>query len=298
MVSATLNELFDDKRARNVKLMTCERCDVECERRNNRQKNCLDCGRVVENERRRKSSIPIGGLVSCERCGCDIIKTGVTKKFCSPCIEATAAERYQVRYAAFQAANNVKVVGTATHCDVCSVEMKYKGGQHKYCDGCAGSMRLVQHVLCACCGVSFKRNAPNKKFCSGDCYRRADSEKRKARQDRHREKRKVDAAYIVSSRMSTAIRAAIRTGKRGRRWESLVDYTLDDLITHLEKQFSEGMSWENIGWWHIDHRVPKSSFQYESPECDGFKAAWALTNLQPLWAEDNFKKHAKMTLLV
>jgi len=39
-------------------------------------------------------------------------------------------------------------------------------------------------------------------------------------------------------------------------------------------------------------------FDYQTVDDDGFKAAWALTNLQPLWAPDNHKKKAKrLTLL-
>jgi len=38
-------------------------------------------------------------------------------------------------------------------------------------------------------------------------------------------------------------------------------------------------------------RVPK----VHNPD---FKAAWALTNLQPLWALDNIRKHNRMTFLL
>lgn len=51
------------------------------------------------------------------------------------------------------------------------------------------------------------------------------------------------------------------------------------------------MSWENYGEWHIDHVTPLSWFQYKSVTDEGFSAAWALNNLQPLWAEDNLSKN-------
>ena len=31
---------------------------------------------------------------------------------------------------------------------------------------------------------------------------------------------------------------------------------------HLEQQFTEGMSWENYGEWHIDHKIP---LKYNKP---------------------------------
>ncbi len=50
------------------------------------------------------------------------------------------------------------------------------------------------------------------------------------------------------------------------------------------------MSFENYGEWHIDHVVPASNFSYDSFEDKEFKDCWALSNLQPLWAEENLKK--------
>jgi hypothetical protein len=46
--------------------------------------------------------------------------------------------------------------------------------------------------------------------------------------------------------------------KKGRKWEHLVGYTVEDLMAHLESLFVGGMNWENMGDWHIDHKVPKS----------------------------------------
>lgn len=39
--------------------------------------------------------------------------------------------------------------------------------------------------------------------------------------------------------------------------------------------------------------TPISKFQFESFDDEGFKKAWALNNLQPLWADDNMKKGGK-----
>lgn len=67
--------------------------------------------------------------------------------------------------------------------------------------------------------------------------------------------------------------------------ESLMGYSLEDLKEHLEKSFTENMSWENSNKWHIDHIKPRSSFKViEIKEC--FK----LDNLKPIWSIDNLKK--------
>lgn len=68
---------------------------------------------------------------------------------------------------------------------------------------------------------------------------------------------------------------------------------------HLEAQFAPGMTWENHGngdgRWHVDHKIPLSAFNYETPDDIDFKRCWALSNLQPMWAADNIKKGAKLT---
>lgn len=103
----------------------------------------------------------------------------------------------------------------------------------------------------------------------------------------------------VAARINFSLRAR-GSSKERRSWESLVGYTLDELCRHIERQFSRGMTWENMGrgGWHIDHRQALSSFTFTSADDPEFRVAWALSNLQPLWAKDNLSKGAKrLTLL-
>jgi hypothetical protein len=98
--------------------------------------------------------------------------------------------------------------------------------------------------------------------------------------------------------MSVMVGRGLRNGKQERPWKSLVGFTLDDLIRHLERQFSQGMSWENIGAWHVDHITPLSAFKYQSPDDPEFRAAWALTNLRPLWGPENIAKGNRRIFLL
>lgn len=91
--------------------------------------------------------------------------------------------------------------------------------------------------------------------------------------------------------MSTAIRVSLCGRKSGRKWETLIGYSLQDLINHLETQFDKNMSWNNYGsYWEIDHYIPKSWFIYETPNDIGFKMCWDLNNLQPLTVKVNRTK--------
>lgn len=95
----------------------------------------------------------------------------------------------------------------------------------------------------------------------------------------------------INESMGAMIYLALKEKKNGHKWEDLVGYTCEDLMSHLESQFKDGMSWGNKGQWHIDHIIPRSYFHFNSPEDTEFKDCWALSNLQPLWAEDNLTKY-------
>lgn len=102
--------------------------------------------------------------------------------------------------------------------------------------------------------------------------------------------------YRINNRMSCSIRLSIYSGKNGKSWESLVGYSLEQLMNHLEKQFKQGMTWDNYGrnGWHIDHVIPISAFNFQTFKDVDFKRCWALDNLRPLWELDNIRKSNKV----
>ncbi len=68
----------------------------------------------------------------------------------------------------------------------------------------------------------------------------------------------------------------------------MIGCTYEELCKYLESKFQPGMTWENQGKWHIDHIKPLALFDPLNPEHT--KEAWHHSNLQPLWAKDNFSK--------
>lgn len=92
--------------------------------------------------------------------------------------------------------------------------------------------------------------------------------------------------YRIKKNMSYAIWRGLNGGKFGKHWENLIPYNVKDLISHIESKFTKGMTWDNYGknGWHIDHIIPQSYFKYDSYDHPDFRACWALSNLQPLWA--------------
>ena len=110
----------------------------------------------------------------------------------------------------------------------------------------------------------------------------------KYRKKRYREDIQFKLAYNLRSRLRTALK-----GKRkDKQTLYYLDCSVEYLINYLKERFESGMSWENYGKkWHIDHIVPLSSFDLTKKE--QIEKACHYTNLQPLWAEDNFKKGNK-----
>ncbi len=73
----------------------------------------------------------------------------------------------------------------------------------------------------------------------------------------------------------------------------LIGCSSKELESYLETQFTEGMTWDNYGYygWHIDHIKPCASFDLSDPEQQ--KLCFHYSNLQPLWAKENIKKSNK-----
>lgn len=101
---------------------------------------------------------------------------------------------------------------------------------------------------------------------------------------------------LESNVRSGVYKGITRGAKAGRSTFELLGYTLERLMRHLEKQFEPGMTWENYGrnGWHIDHKIPLSVHNYNTPDDPDFKRAWALKNLRPMWEPENISKGAKL----
>jgi hypothetical protein len=122
--------------------------------------------------------------------------------------------------------------------------------------------------------------------------------------DKHREyKRKyekhrkdTDPLYKLISNFRTAIYTVLKESnvdKYGHYFDVL-QYTPEELINHLEKQFKDDMTWDNYGIWHVDHKLPITSFDIQEMGDKEFMKCWSLDNLQPMWGEENIRKSNKI----
>jgi hypothetical protein len=105
-------------------------------------------------------------------------------------------------------------------------------------------------------------------------------------------RRRTDPSFRLKSNTRTAVWTCLkeRNVAKYRSTFALLGYTIEELMKHLESLFTSGMTWNNYGEWHVDHKRPMTSFEFTSTDDEGFKECWALSNLQPLWEVDNLSK--------
>ena len=106
------------------------------------------------------------------------------------------------------------------------------------------------------------------------------------------------ASATPEARLLTSCRKRISgliRRKEGRPpTRELLGCTVPEFRAFLEMQFPKGCNWENYGKaWHVDHIIPCAAFDLKDPK--QLRQCFHFTNLRPLRAKANFKKHARIT---
>jgi hypothetical protein len=212
------------------------------------------------------------------------------------------------------------------NCPVCNVEYladpkRLKWGRQTTCSRkCSYVFRanqLNKQIECNCgtCGKVFYRSQShittkhNNVFCSTDCQytartknitprivdnpynivRKTEEEKKETIikwRNIRKEQPKYKLINAVRSRLAEYLKQ--KGYKKDKNTFNIIGCTPDELRQHIEKQFKIGMTWENYGHetWHIDHIIPISSGKNK----DEIYKLSHYSNLQPLWAEENYEK--------
>ena len=128
-------------------------------------------------------------------------------------------------------------------------------------------------------------------------YRKNNVDKiRQIKRDYERNRKASDPLYKLITNFRTAIWTVLKESnvdKYGHYFDVL-QYSPDELINHLEKQFKDDMTWDNYGIWHVDHKLPITSFDIQEMGDEEFMKCWSLDNLQPMWGEENIRKSNKI----
>lgn len=121
-----------------------------------------------------------------------------------------------------------------------------------------------------------------------DRTRAATTGRREQRRNYMRQRYATAPLFAMSCRIRVRTREAVRrigvkmptatTEALGASWEAVAAW--------IQRQFADGMSWDNIGEWHIDHVVPLASAKNEHE----LRQLFHYTNLRPAWPGDNLSK--------
>jgi len=257
------------------------------------ERRCIQCGSDISHRSRgarycgprcqdKARYIPRRAAVICKRCGKDIPKErpGMSTYCSVKCAYAAKGKPVPTE---------IKPI----NCKNCSRRYTPKQQNTKgyCCAKCARQSKGFKLNKCSMCNAEFIKIG-NKTTCSNACL---DAKKRAAhniRTKRHRQK--YYAKTILRSRLHSRISSSIRKrngATKSAKTEDLLGCSIIEAKNHIEKLFTDGMSWENINEWHIDHKRPCASFDLTDPEQQ--KECFHYTNLQPLWAKDNLSKGAR-----
>ena len=119
---------------------------------------------------------------------------------------------------------------------------------------------------------------------------------RQIKRDYERNRKATDPLYKLISNFRTAIYQVLKESnvEKNKSYFDILGYTPEELIIHLEKQFKDDMTWDNYGVWHVDHKLPITSFDIQEMGDEEFMKCWCLDNLQPMWGEENIRKSNKL----
>lgn len=201
------------------------------------------------------------------------------------------------------------IAGGCKRCEYCFIFFKRRTHIQKYCSKYCAWLAMYKYLkppkelICSRCREmkpifqfhkTKSRPSGHSAFCKS-CRGKIESSPqklsiRRKRELEYRKDPKFRLHYAIKGRLWYVLKDH-GNGKSQHSTEELLGYSIDDLMKHLEKQFTDDMSWDNYGEWHIDHIIPVSAFNFKTAKDIDFKRCWAMKNLQPMWGSENSSKY-------
>jgi len=182
-----------------------------------------------------------------------------------------------------------KCLGCREICEKSRQKCKCPHGKQKSrCkDGCGGSDickhgKLKHYCKKGCGGGSICKHGLGKSYCRKGCGGSVYCE--------HNKERRRCPTCDPKGHLCSIVRCRVRSALKSNKSKGSLEYLGCDIEfyrNHIEKQFSEGMTWENQGEWEIDHIIPLT---YGNPTFEESAERLHYANTQPLWKVDNMKK--------
>lgn len=118
----------------------------------------------------------------------------------------------------------------------------------------------------------------------------------KSKNRSYHEKNKHDPIWKLKHSLRSGTYRALKYGHKPAKTLEFLKCSVEDFKLHIEKQFTEGMTWENWGkladHWNLDHILPINHFDFTNE--GSWDKCFHYTNFQPLWWRDNLEKFDKL----
>ena len=269
--------------------MECSKCLKTCELMPKR-KICRSC---YNNEKRiqRNNSNPEAREDECTKCF-EVKTISKGKKWCKDCKNAYEKKRKEklTDEQRKEINDQSKTYYEKTKEKAKDKEITIDMSQMKTCTICNEEKSLDKFHIAKCKGTIRAQC----KICSSNMrkqyYQEHKKEVNKQTSDYKVNKCKIDPEFKLERNLRCRLYHALRSqnATKSNRTLELTGCSISHLKGYLEAKFTEGMTWENQGTWHIDHIKPCCSFNLLDEEEQ--KNCFHYTNLQPLWATDNLSK--------
>lgn len=112
---------------------------------------------------------------------------------------------------------------------------------------------------------------------------------RKRRAELQKERLNSDPLFKLKRNLRNRVWAIMKGGK-SKSTEELLGASFENAKSYIKNTFKEGMTWENYGEWHVDHKIPLAS----ATSKEKLEELFHYTNLQALWAAENSSKKDKI----
>jgi|LakMenEpi03Aug12_release.lakeMendotaPanAssembly.Ray.scaffolds.fasta_scaffold630888_1 hypothetical protein len=215
-------------------------------------------------------------------------------KICSKCLVEKSYSEYHK--------NKSTRTGVSSYCKLCANQYKSKSDRREKAKAREKEYRIENKDSIK---IRRKLQTSSQKYKdTRRIYRAKTRDKAREYERSYREANKDKINSNVRKRQMTDVQFKIKHSLRSRLYKTvtgknksisvmnLIGCDIQFLLSYLKDMFTEGMSWDNYGEWHIDHILPCSSFDLADIEQQ--KICFNYKNLQPLWAEDNLRKGAKI----
>lgn len=142
------------------------------------------------------------------------------------------------------------------------------------------------------CKICYKEYQQQNKEIVNKATSKWSKNNREQRNQYFKNRRLNEPLFKLRCNLSTLIWVSLKRNgySKNSKTYNILGCTFKEFKEHLEKQFLEGMNWDNSGEWHLDHIYPTSL----AKDKEELLKLNNYTNFQPLWAVDNIKKGNKI----